>query len=85
MLDALLTKHGVKMDQMAWKKSGGYMGSCRIRGVCRAADGTARIIVGYRIEGGEGEILHIQHPKELTISRLEYDEAVREYDRKIRG
>ncbi len=52
------------VNDHVWKQGTAYSGPGIVRGVVHLLNGT-RYLVGHKIEGGEGEFLHIYSEKEL--------------------
>ena len=48
-----------EIGQLVYKWTGDYNGPGRVRGIAYLPDGKIRYLVGHRIEGGEGEFLHV--------------------------
>lgn len=62
-LDAVIeVVSGYRLNERVRKKGGvkgGYSGPGVVRGVAFAEDGGIRVLVGHKIEGGEGLLLHV--------------------------
>jgi hypothetical protein len=48
-----------QIGDAVFKWTGDYTGPGIVRGVCVFPNGKVRYLVGHKIEGGEGEFLHI--------------------------
>lgn len=51
--------------QIVRKTGRGYSGPGEVCGVAIAADGSPRVIVAHRIEGGTGHLMHIYTPGQI--------------------
>lgn len=54
-----MTQPKFEIGQTVFKHTGDYTGPGVVRGISTLANGKLRYLVGHRIEGGDGEFLHV--------------------------
>ena len=66
-VSAALAAFGLPYEfaQIVRKTGRGYSGPGEVCGVAIAADGSPRVIVAHRIDGGTGHLMHIYAPKQI--------------------
>lgn len=66
-----------QIGETVFKWTGDYTGPGVVRGASRLPNGKLRYLVGHKIEGGEGEFLHVYAEGNLrSIDDHEHDKAL---------
>jgi hypothetical protein len=63
-----------QIGQLVFKWTGDYTGPGRVRGIAELENGKLRYLVGHRLEGGTGELLHVYAEGNLRETNGEEDQ-----------